>query len=188
VDAGLAVFGDQGFHASTVRDVCRQAQLTSRYFYESFESMEALFCAVYTDINRGLMRNTIAALSQCQPTAEDCSEAALRAFLEFIREDPRRARVALIDALNVGERMTTLAQQANQDFSRLTAGFLEQFFPEVTKLGLNPVIVADGLVGAANRIATQWVATRCEAPLDEVLHNSAMLFKACASYTRQALA
>jgi len=46
IEAGLAVFGEQGYHNSTVRDVCKQAPLTSRYFYENFDGMEALFKAV----------------------------------------------------------------------------------------------------------------------------------------------
>ncbi|RZK99325.1 MAG: TetR/AcrR family transcriptional regulator, partial [Rubrivivax sp.] len=45
IEAALAVFGANGYHPSTVRDVCKEAQLTSRYFYESFDGMEALFKA-----------------------------------------------------------------------------------------------------------------------------------------------
>ena len=79
IEAGLAVFGEQGYHASTVRDVCGKAQLTSRYFYESFDSMEALFKAVYVTINRELMQHTVMALARCEPLPEKLAEAALRA-------------------------------------------------------------------------------------------------------------
>ncbi len=185
IEAGLAVFGEQGYHQSTVRDVCKQAQLTSRYFYENFDGMEALFKAVYTAVNRELMQTTIMSLASCQPEPEKLAEAALRNFLEFIRQDPHRARVALIDALNVGEGMNVLADKASQDFAHLIAGFMHQMFPKLNATHqLNFKMLANGLVGANTRIATQWVADRCKAPLEDVLANTLTLFKACIGYAR----
>lgn len=185
IEAGLAVFGEQGYHHSTVRDVCKQAQLTSRYFYENFDSMEALFKAVYTSVSRELMQSTIMSLASCQPDPEKLAEASLRTFLEFIRQDPHRARVSLIDALNVGEGMNMLADKASQDFAHLIAGFMHQMFPRLEAQGmLNFKMLANGLVGANTRIATQWVMDRCKAPLDDVLFNTLTLFKACIAHAR----
>lgn len=186
IEAGLAVFGEQGYHHSTVRDVCKQAQLTSRYFYENFDSMEALFKAVYTMVSRELMQTTIMALASCQPDPEKLAEASLRNFLEFIRQDPHRARVALIDAFNVGEGMSTLTDKASQDFAHLIAGFMHQMFPKLDAQGkLDFKMLANGLVGANTRIATQWVADRCKTPLDDVLFNTLTIFKACIAFARQ---
>jgi AcrR family transcriptional regulator len=184
IEAGLAVFGERGYHQATVRDVCRQAQLTSRYFYESFGSMEDLFRSVYTDVNRNLMQATILSLAACQPEPEKLAEAALRTFLEYIRDDPHRARVALIDAVNAGEGMNMLAEQASKDFAHLIAGFMQQMFPRLPELGLDALILANGLVGANTRIATQWVADRCSTPLEDVLRNLLSLFKASIAYAR----
>jgi AcrR family transcriptional regulator len=184
IEAALAVFGEQGFHPSTVRDVCKQAQLTSRYFYESFDSMEALFKAVYVTVNRELMQQTIMSLASCQPEPDKLAEAALRTFFEFIRDDPRRARVALVDALNVGEGMTELANKASQDFAHLIAGFMLQMFPRLPQSGLDHKMLADGLVGANTRIATQWVNDRCKAPVDHVLRNALAIFEACIAHAR----
>ncbi len=186
IEAGLAVFGERGYHQATVRDVCRQAQLTSRYFYESFDSMEDLFRAVYSDVNRNLMQATILSLAACQPEPEKLAEAALRTFLEYIRDDPHRARVALIDAVNAGEGMNMLAEQASKDFAHLIAGFMQQMFPSLeTKAGLSYQMLANGLVGANTRIATQWVADRCKTPLEHVLRNVLVMFEACIAHARR---
>ena len=148
--------------------------------------MEALFKAVYTQVSRELMQTTVMALASCQPDPEKLAEAALRNFLEFIRQDPHRARVALIDALNVGEGMAMLADKASQDFAQLIAGFMHQMFPTLDAQGrLNFKMLANGLVGANTRIATQWVADRCKAPLDDVLINTLTLFRACIAYARE---
>lgn len=47
LDAGLACYGEVGYHAATVRLICARAGLTERYFYESFANGEDLLCAVY---------------------------------------------------------------------------------------------------------------------------------------------
>src|SRR4029077_5184552 len=36
LDAGLELFGTRGYATTGVKDVCREAGLTDRYFYESF--------------------------------------------------------------------------------------------------------------------------------------------------------
>jgi len=185
VEAGLTVFGEKGFHQSTVRDVCGQAQLTSRYFYESFEGMEDLFRAVYTAVSKQLMQATVMSLTHCAPDPEKLAAAGLRTFYEFIREDPHRARVMLIDAFTVGELMYQHTSKTNQDFAHLITGVMDQQFPGLAKLGINTLFVADGLVGANNHIASQWVADRCRKPLDDVLRNSLMIYEACIEYARK---
>lgn len=176
--AALSVFGEQGYHASTVRDVCKRAELTSRYFYESFDSMEALFEAVYLEVNRELMEKTLVTLQSAPPEPEKMAEAALRTFLEFVREDPARARVVLIDALTVGPGTRRLTQETNRDFAALIANIIGTVFPHVEQLGLNASVVGNGLVGANIRIATMWVEDKCNLPLEEVLRNTLMFYVA----------
>ncbi|MFN4266109.1 MAG: TetR/AcrR family transcriptional regulator [Aquabacterium sp.] len=185
VEAGLTVFGEKGFHQSTVRDVCKAAQLTSRYFYESFDSMEDLFRAVYTTVSKQLMQATVMSLASCSPEPEKLAAAGLRTFYEYIREDTHRARVMLIDAFTVGELMYQHTSQTNQDFAHLIMGIMEQQFPGLEKLGLNIKSIADGLVGANNQIASTWVADRCKTPLDDVLRNSLMIYEACIDFARK---
>jgi AcrR family transcriptional regulator len=179
IDAALTVFGDQGYHQSTVRDVCNAAQLTSRYFYESFDSMEALFQTVYERVSEQLMQNTVAALARSEPEPDKLAEAALRAFFSFIQEDPRRARVTLIDALNVSNNASQLAAKVNHDFARMTSTFMTHFLPNIVNTGLNATLLAEGLIGASNRIGTVWVADKCRMPFEEVLANALALFKGC---------
>jgi AcrR family transcriptional regulator len=185
--AALAVFGEQGFHASTVRDVCRRAELTSRYFYESFDSMEALFEALYLSVSRELMHRVMLVLQQTPMEPLQLSEAALRTFLEFLREDPRRAQVTLIDALNVGRGMHRISQESNRDFAAVIGNIINMFFPNIEKVGLDTNMIANGLVGSNVRIATQWVEDQCSTPLEDVLRNMMAFFAAAIHYVQHVL-
>ncbi len=185
VEAALIVFGQQGYHHSTVRDVCKQAQLTSRYFYESFDGMKALFREVYNQVNRELMQRTIVALAACQPEPDLLAEAALRAFLQYIGEDPLRARMALVDALSIDQEVSGLVEKASEDFAQLLASFMQQLFPRLEETGLNITILSMGLVGANIRVATQWVNDRCKTPQETVLRNLLSLFQAASAHARR---
>jgi AcrR family transcriptional regulator len=187
VDAALVVFGNQGYHEATVRDVCKQAGLTSRYFYESFDSMEALYSAVFHAVNRDLMQAVVMALAQCEPDPEKLSGASLRAFLEFVRADPLRARVGLVDVFGVaGGGTHRLVDQAHNDFALLISGFVRQMFPRIDETAINIDVIAKGLTGANSRITTDWVNERCKTPLEDVLANMLWIYSACLAQARQA--
>ena len=47
LDAALELYGTRGFLATGVKDVCRAAGLTDRYFYESFTNSGDLFGATF---------------------------------------------------------------------------------------------------------------------------------------------
>ncbi|MPY81303.1 MAG: TetR family transcriptional regulator [Actinophytocola sp.] len=47
--AGLEVFGTVGYAGTSVRQICRVAGLTERYFYESFGAREGLLLAIRTE-------------------------------------------------------------------------------------------------------------------------------------------
>ncbi len=60
--AGHELFGTVGFRQTTVRLLCKQAELTDRYFYESFDSIEDLLAAVYQQAIEQLQRQVLAAV------------------------------------------------------------------------------------------------------------------------------
>ena len=97
IEGAIEVFGTKGFHAATVREVCVAAHLTERYFYESFKTLPQLFMATYGELRDQLMARTLAVLKEAEPTPLGMLEPAIRVFLEFIRDDPRRGRIMLVD-------------------------------------------------------------------------------------------
>lgn len=50
IGAAFVLFGDEGESAVSVRSVCRQSALNSRYFYESFADTDELLGAVYDQV------------------------------------------------------------------------------------------------------------------------------------------
>ncbi len=178
IEAGIELFGSRGYHAVTVREICTAAKLTERYYYESFASLEKLFAAVYAHVALELKQATLAALGRAQGHPLALAEAALRVFFEYVRNDPRRARILLIDAVTIGSDVGRLADQAMRDYTDLMRGFIDVLFPDAAVAGLKPEMLSAGLIGANIRIATQWVQEDFRQPLETVLENTMAFYSA----------
>lgn len=186
IEAGIEAFGTRGYHAVTVREICAGARLTERYFYESFHTLEDLFVVVYAHLNGQLKQATLTALALAPRQVPALAEAALRVLLTFIHDDPRRARIILIDAVAVGHDVQKLAAEINRDYTELLRGFIDTLFPRAKEMGANVDIIAAGLLGANIHIATQWVRGGFVTPMEEVLHNNLAIYLAMSAYFGEA--
>lgn len=191
LDAALEAFGTRGYHAVTVREICTGARLTERYFYESFKSLEALFSALYLQLNEQLKSATLGALMVAQARTasgpdreriDALASAGLRVLLEFIRDDPRRARVMLIDAISISHGVGQISGQITREYAELTRGFIEQLFPDADARGIDIAVIATGLLGANIHIATQWVRDGFKPSFEVVLRNNLAIYQALSAF------
>ncbi|MFF0457517.1 TetR/AcrR family transcriptional regulator [Nocardia africana] len=97
LDCAFDLLGTGGANAVTMRAVTRQANLSPRYFYESFDSREALVTAVYDRTEAALRERLSVLASGTDPRAT--IRTALETCADFFEEDPRRARVLLREPL-----------------------------------------------------------------------------------------
>jgi AcrR family transcriptional regulator len=99
IEAALQLLGTEGWSATTVRAVCAQANLTPRYFYESFKDLDELLLAVFDDIAADAAADVLSAVDTAPDDTKAKAHAAIAAFVVFITDDPRRARVLFIEAM-----------------------------------------------------------------------------------------
>lgn len=159
VEAGLSLFGTRGFHGVGVRDLCAEAQLTERYFYESFRNREALFLAVYERCVDQVRAATDAALAEVEDSALPAlARAGLRAFFTTLREEPRMARVLLIDVLTINPDVGEQSRLAVETFAALVAELAGSMFPDLLRRGLDPRLIGTGLIGATVFLAVRWAS------------------------------
>src|SRR3954451_18403936 len=93
LDAGLELFGTRGYAGTGVKDVCRQAGLTDRYFYESFNDGGALFLAVFARLTDALFQAVAAAVAESGGAPERQLPNAVGPFVRALAADSRKPRV-----------------------------------------------------------------------------------------------
>jgi AcrR family transcriptional regulator len=94
LDAGLELFGTRGIAGVGVGDVCGEAGLTKRYFYESFPSIEALAEAVFEDVRTGILARVAPAIMEGGATN---ARPAIEAYVRAVTEDPRVLRLLVFE-------------------------------------------------------------------------------------------
>ncbi len=158
LDAGLQVFGTTGYRTATVRQLCRQAELTDRYFYESFEHTEDLLMAVYRQQFDKIQQTIVAALLHKTPAGDamEAVHAGLKALYSAV-DDPRVARVCWLEVLGVSPKVDAMYHQTFEQFSDLIVGFARSYIPTWSLDEEETRLLGMALVGAVSQLVTHQV-------------------------------
>jgi AcrR family transcriptional regulator len=179
--AGLEVFGERGWAASTVLDVCRAARLSQRYFYEQFASREALFLAVVDRAAEQIEAVVEAAAVAPGPTPQERAEGVLRALADHFAADPRTVRVTLVESLATPQFRARRAALV-ETFSTLAARLMVGLSPapdtvDRRSLQLSALVISGGVAEALIASATG----RAPATAEELVTHLTALYSAAAA-------
>src|SRR5687768_13247318 len=92
IEAGIVMFGRDGFAGVTTRSLCAEAGLTQRYFYESFKDIEALFHGVLRVLGERLETLLLDAAARAAEKPEVQLRAALSSYFQLLKQDENVAR------------------------------------------------------------------------------------------------
>ena len=186
IEAGIATYGTHGFFSVTVKDVCNEAKLTERYFYESFKKSEALFQTVFLRMIEKMQSCLTQAVFMAAPEPKNMVTAGLSALLHAIQDDPRMARIIYIDAMLVQDlhNQATIQETLTQ-FDRIIQGFVMITMPNTTQSTEEVSLMATGLNGYVTHIIIRWVSEGFKQPLDEVLAACCAVFLSFIETTAQ---
>ncbi|MGC4060739.1 MAG: TetR/AcrR family transcriptional regulator [Aquabacterium sp.] len=168
IDAALEAFARRGIAKTTIRDICSEARLTERYFYESFRGTEEAFDAVYLHLKCQLVARVTEALSHAPKSVEQLAAGGLRAFYVFLREDPRRAQILLIDAFSANQQSHEKSKKAVRDYIEMIGELAAMLYPTLVKK-LDIEMLAGGLVGMAIQVGIIWARGDYKKPIEDVL-------------------
>ena len=92
LDAATIEFGEKGFHEASISGITRRAGVALGSFYTYFDSKDAIFRALVSDMSESVKRAARDALTEPM-TAFEVEKAALRGFLEFASEHKEIYRI-----------------------------------------------------------------------------------------------
>ena len=177
IEAGIEAYGTHGFFSVTVKDICTEAKLTERYFYESFKKSEQLFQAIFIQLIDELQRNVMQAIMQASADPEKMIEAGLSALLSTLQDNPRMARIIYIDAMLVQElHNQATIHETVQRFDRMIHAFVMLMMPNIGRSEREISLVATGLNGYVTQIAIRWVMSGFKQSMDEILSSCSIVF------------
>jgi AcrR family transcriptional regulator len=177
LDAGLELFGTRGFLGTGVKDVCREAGLTDRYFYESFNDGGALFLAVFDRITDELFQVVAAAVAQSGGDPERQLRDAIGTFVSALEADPRKPRVLFTEAPAAGPAAAAHMRLTLRRFAALVAATARQHVRKGTS-DEDVQLLALSLVGLLERVITEREDGELDMPHDRLVDRCVALYMA----------
>jgi AcrR family transcriptional regulator len=155
LDAGLELLATGGWSAATVRGVCRLARLSPRFFYESFPDIDTLAIAVVDEIVGTAMVSAFHAMEAAGDDPAVRIRATIRVVVDELTEDPRRGRVAFVDAPDSGP----LVERRRAIMGAISETIVSEIrrVYEVPEGDHFVKLTAIGLVGALIELLRAWV-------------------------------
>ncbi len=180
LDAGLELFGTQGYANTTIRAVSAAASLNSRHFYEAFASREDLLYHVYERIVHEIVLAAVEETGRAD-TIEGKARAGLRAGWTIVTDDPRKARIVALEVVGVSERLDRLRREIRHVLADLTANNARSIAGEATEYHLDPVLTARTLIGGVIEILIDWINGDVDVSVEEIVEHFTRLFTAVAA-------
>ncbi len=171
LDAGLALFGSRGPAATRLDDLCAEAGLTKRYFYESFGSMDELLEAVFDQLVADLSAATLEAVAT---GGWRNPRPALDAITRHLVADSRRVHLLLVETqapvlLEKRRQLIDLAVDtwlgADPHVDRDPAHLAEQRF------------LAHAMGGAWAETVSAWTQGRIDLSIDDLVTQLVRIFE-----------
>jgi len=175
MDAALELMGTEGWAGTSVRAICREAGLTPRFFYESFDDLDALAVAVFDDIS---VRATAAILEAVRDAPDEPAaqaNAAIATFVDQVTQDPRRARVVFAEALG-NEALARRRLQAMRAMAKLIADHGRLAYGAAPEADTLVEITASLLAGGLAELLIAWLDGAIDATRDQLVADCAALF------------
>lgn len=176
----MDIFGTSGYRSASIDRICSAAGLTKRYFYESFDSSEALLEAVYRRATTTMLTSIHVSSDTHTTGAEHVLQSALSNFFRTIADDPRSARIVLLEVLGVSAEVDALYRQTTGLFVDAVLAVADSVGTARGLAGPNRRTLAVGLVGAVLMMTQQWLLAPDSEPLDGVIASAHTILGAVA--------
>lgn len=154
--AALELFGTRGWNGTSVRALCTEAEVTTRHFYALFADREELFLALYEELTAAVHGAIAAAAAEVPASVDARARAALDAAVRAYAEDPRVARVVLIEVHGISQRVEERRQAKIAEAAEL----VERLFAGLAAGGRVPPLRAIALVGGVAEVLVHLAAHR----------------------------
>jgi AcrR family transcriptional regulator len=180
IDAGIELFGTQGFRGATVRGICAAAGLTDRYFYESFVSLEALLAEVYRTLTQAFAQRLTQESIRSEAWSGDAAAidrqatAAYELWFDTVRE-PRFARIVLVEVLGVSQAIDALYEDSARAMAELTIAPLAATQPALRLSRARRELLGRALVGAGLQVAKMWMTGGYKLPRREMVRTCVLV-------------
>ncbi|MBP2323722.1 AcrR family transcriptional regulator [Kibdelosporangium banguiense] len=179
MEAGLELFGSEGYAGTSIERLCATASVSTRNFYEEFPSREALLVALHDRITQRAMQNALTALTgfEDEPLAERVGRM-VRAYITTTSSDPKWTRLAYVEVVGVSAAVEEHRLMWRERIVKFLVDEANRAVERGEAAPRNFLLTSVAFIGAVNELVYYWSMHDRTPPLDDL----------CAELTRLAVA
>ena len=178
LDTALALYAERGYAGAPIEMLCAQAKVTTRHFYEQFKGREELLRALFLDIQEQAWAQVQAALQNPEQRLVRRVEDALAAYLRYVLDDPRRARIVALESVGVSPEMERTRRESMHAFTNTVAMFARELIGSKDLPDRDYRLPAVALVGAVLELISEWLLDDGELTADGLIREAILIFRA----------
>jgi|AZIK01.1.fsa_nt_gi AcrR family transcriptional regulator len=182
LNAGIAVFGTEGFRSVTVRRICKEAKLTDRYFYECCGSIESLLMDVYEHCIQKTLKGVTAHIASQASSKQwqQLIDTILDSFFHEM-ENPRVARICMFEADGASEEMHQLYNRYISQFAQLTIQVSQHYADDWQLSDEESDVIGNALIGGVIQVTRNWVLSDYQVPRAVLVSGTGKIFAGMAT-------
>jgi AcrR family transcriptional regulator len=169
LDAGLQLFGTNGYAQTTIEALCAAARLNPRYFYEEFETREELLGAVYDRHIQGVTEAVTAAIQGIPPNPLERLQVGLRTFLDAALADERAARINYFEMVGVSPQLERKRRDVLRSYADMIAGQITEISRSTPVPVRDHRLAAVAIVGATDGLILDWLSSERRPPREAIV-------------------
>jgi len=169
MDAGLELFGTQGYAATSIERLCSTAGVSTRNFYEEFKGREELLAALHLRLNE--RASGVMAEAYAEAEGDDLAarvEKTVRAYVSVAAADPRLARISFVEVIGVSPELEALRLEWRERWAEMIVVLAEDAVARGEAAPRDYRLTAIAIIGAVNNLVHHWSARGEDIPLDAV--------------------
>ena len=176
MEATLEVWADPE-RRTTMTAVCGEAGLSERYFYESFADLDAALRAVLDATAEEIERTSTTASEAAGEDPAARTTAMVEAFVDLIARDPRKGRVAIVEAGAMPE-LRSRRTELMRHFAHRAATEAREMFGPSGRSETEDEVAGLLFVGGMAELVTAWLDGAVTAEPSDLVRAAAHSFLA----------
>lgn len=157
LDAALELFAADGYHNTSIEQICQAAYVGTKSFYEVFDSREDCYIALLRRITERATTAMVEALRNAPEEEDRAMEQLVSTFVHAFLDDPRIAKASFGEAAG----LSPAVERERRSNRRWAAAYIESVWQKygvpTGQLGVDTHRMAIGMIGGMFDMLGDWM-------------------------------
>jgi AcrR family transcriptional regulator len=169
LDAGLRLFGTDGYRSTSIEMLCAAAQVSTRAFYEEFSGREELLLALHDQvISEGFTAVLAAADKFSEAPTQERIAAAVQAYVDIATAEPRSTRIGFVEVQGVSAAVEQHRLEWRSRMVEFLVGMAATAVERGEAVDRDYSLTAIAFIGAFNELTAEWVQRGRDVPPEQL--------------------